>query len=120
MLTIAACHPVPVPPTSLLLSSLVYTPPTPAANTVVGTLSATDGNVNDAFSYSVTGGANASLFTVLPGTAQLVLVNAGQTGNGLAVVVTVTDSNNFSLQQAFTISEGGPVRSLLGQLCSGL
>lgn len=93
-----------VAPTDVLLSATTYVPPTASGNTVVGTLSATDVNPADTFTYSVAGGVNAALFNIL-GTS-LRLSAAGQTGDNLQVLVRVTDSGGLSFVKLFAVSEG--------------
>lgn len=92
-------------PTALALSANTYAVP-PTANQVVGTLSTTDINCCQTFTYSIVGGANAALFAIAGNALQI--VNAGQSGNGLQVTVRTTDSGTGALwfQQTFTIDEG--------------
>lgn len=80
-------------------------PPTASSNSVIGSLTTTDGNAADTFVYSVVGGTHAALFGISG--ANLVFVNAGQTGNTLQVTVRVTDSGGRTLDSTFVVDEGG-------------
>lgn len=94
-----------VSPTNMALSANTYVPPTASANVVVGTLSSTDANTGETFSYSVVGGTHQSLFGIT-GT-QLVLLNAGQTGTNFQVTVRTTDSRGGTFDKTFTVNDGG-------------
>jgi hypothetical protein len=76
-----------------------------AAGTVIGTLSTTDPNVDQAFSYTLSG-ANASLFTVDNGTGTLETNTVFQTTTqtSYSLDVQTTDSLGLSLTRTFTIT----------------
>lgn len=90
-------------PASLTLTPTTYRPPTLAANTAVGTLTATDPNSDEVLSFALVGGADVALFTLSGAT--LALRAAGTTGTNFAVSVRVTDGGGLSLTQAFTITD---------------
>lgn len=79
-------------------------PPTSSPNTIVGILSAFDENVDDELTFSIVGGANATLFNIFEN-ALLRLSNAGQTGSHLEVIVRVADTTGLSSNATFLVSE---------------
>jgi hypothetical protein len=74
----------------------------------VGTLSTTDANICDAFTYSIQGGADAASFSIGgPGMNQLILT-AGvldfETKSSYNVTVRVTDAGGLTFDQPFTVT----------------
>lgn len=102
---------VPVPPTDILMSSVIYQSPTTQNNTVVGRISAVDGNVLDTFTYSIVGGKNSTLFTILSGD-QLALRHAGQFGDPLEVLLQATDNTARSVQKLISVYQGNAIAFL--------
>lgn len=90
-------------PTGITFSNTTYDPPTPTTNFFASSLTATDINTLDTFSFSVAGGSSGSLFSVV-GTS-LEFRYAGQTGNGLEVSVRVTDGGGLSYTRTVTFNE---------------
>lgn len=95
-----------VAPTAVTLSTATYTPPTATANVVVGTLSSSDVNCCQTFTYSIVGGLDAALFNISG--SSLRITASGQRGTGLQVTVRSTDSGQPALfrDQTFTINDG--------------
>lgn len=91
-------------PSDVALSSLTYVAPS-TANQVVGTLSSTDANTGQTYTYTITGGANAAMFNVSG--SQLRITNAGVTGGPYAVIVRSTDNGTGSLwfEKTFNLTE---------------
>ena len=56
------------------------------------------------YTFSILGGANATLFSIVSGT-QLIMVPAGVRGNNLTVVIGVTNSIGLKANSTFFISE---------------
>jgi thermitase len=78
------------------------------AGYAVGTLSATDANVCDHFSFNIQGGADSAAFSIGgPGMNQLILT-AGvldfETKSSYAVTVRVTDAGGLTFDQPFVVS----------------
>lgn len=95
-----------VAPFNLTLSATPYRSPTLFDNTVVGRMSAVDANVEDTLIYSIIGGDNSTLFTIVDGSS-LALRFAGQKGDSLKVVIAVRDSSGgLTATQLFVIRQG--------------
>ena len=92
------------PPTRLFLSNSTYAPPTVVPGYTIGILNATSVNTGDVFSFSIVGGAHASLFQVR-GSSRLQFINAGQVGTHLDVTVRVTNLAALTLDVSFEIND---------------
>jgi len=68
----------------------------------VTTVTATDADYGDVLSYSITGGADAALFSINPNSGYLTFKDAHTNGT-YYVTVTVTDGNNHTDTQDLTI-----------------
>lgn len=93
-------------PTDITFSALTYAPPS-TANLVVATLTTTDENAAQTFTYTVVGGTHAASFTIA-NTNQLVFAGADVRGSALQVTVRSTDSGTPPLffDKTVVIDEG--------------
>lgn len=96
------------PPTSLALSNDVVDENQPAG-TLVGLLTTTDADGDDAFTYSLVDGAgdddNAS-FTIVDNSLRTSASFDFETDNEMTVRVRTTDQGGLSVEQSFTIAVG--------------
>lgn len=93
-------------PTGITLSQLALDENTDTSGgTVVGTLSSTDPDSGESFTYTITGGADAEFFSI---SGDELIIDAGvldfETKSSYVVTITTTDSSDQSLTENFTIS----------------
>jgi hypothetical protein len=74
----------------------------------IGTLSAIDANICDAFSYNIQGGADSESFSIGGADEDQLVINAGildfETKSSYNVTVRVTDAGGLTFDQPFTIT----------------
>jgi hypothetical protein len=90
-------------PTDIALSSTSINENQPAS-TVVGTLSTTDPDIGDSFTYSFCGGAGDSSFTINGATLKTAATFDYETRNSYIVCIQSTDSHALNMSKSFTIS----------------
>lgn len=88
-------------PTDLTLSATSITENSPAG-TNIGTLTATDANAGDTFTYTITGGDTDS-FTIQGNTLKTAKSFDYETKNAYSVKVRVTDSGGLTFEKTFAI-----------------
>lgn len=93
-------------PTGITLSQLALAENTDTSGgTVVGTLSSTDSDDGESFTYTITGGADADFFRL---NGDELIIDAGvldyETKSSYVVAVTTTDSSDQSFTETFTIA----------------
>ncbi len=92
----------PAPPTNITLSNTAVTAYR-SSGTVVGTLSTTDPNAGQSFSYALSG-TDASKFSISGGTLQTAAVFPVTTMTTYSITVTTTDSLGLTYAKPFTIT----------------
>ena len=93
-------------PTNITLSSAAVAE-NAASGTTVGTLSATDADAGDTFTYALvsgTGSTDNASFTITGGTLKTAAVFDFETKNSYSVRVRVTDGGGLTFEKAFTIT----------------
>ncbi|WP_254512701.1 cadherin domain-containing protein [Anatilimnocola floriformis] len=95
-------------PTNIALSGLTV-PPAAAGGTNVGTLTTTDPNSGNTFTYTL-GGTDAAKFVVSNGVLQVAPAAViGPVGTTYSVSITSTDQGNLSFTKTFTIAVANPL-----------
>nr|WP_314865539.1 S8 family serine peptidase [uncultured Flavobacterium sp.] len=103
--SIAFAYPY-VPPTNINLSAVTITENN-VIGAVVGTLSATDSDANDTYTYTLvsgTGSTDNASFTIANANLKAAIVFNVQTKSSYAIRIRVTDAGGLSFEKAFLIT----------------
>lgn len=95
-----------VPPTAIILSATTINDNN-AIGAIVGTLSATDADTNDTFTYTLvsgTGSTDNASFTIANANLKAAVVFNAQTKSSYAIRIRVTDAGGLSFEKAFVIT----------------
>lgn len=98
--------PTPQPPTDIALSNTDLAPNS-ASGTVVGTLTTSDPNGDNAHTYSLVPGAGSThnnLFTIANGNELRAASTLGGFGSSYSVRIRTTDEDSLTLEESFTLT----------------